>query len=226
MQAGGVGDEAIPHGSWTFLTSHARVLLALARDPEVRLREVAETCVLTERTVQAIVADLEQDGYLTRVRQGRRNQYRGTPGAQFRHPAEAGRDIEGLLALFADDPHASHHAPHRPDRHRHSGHSDPLDTPGPGRGPWIPRPAYTSCLVPGVAARCVARWQGDERSTHAGPGRSTAPPRPGAAADADVFLNPRACTRTARKYPPRPRSRCRSGDLPTQRGRSLNGRSG
>ncbi|MFG2487644.1 MULTISPECIES: helix-turn-helix transcriptional regulator [Streptomyces] len=99
-----MGDEGIPHGSWTFLTSHARVLLALARDPGVRLREVAETCVLTERTVQAIVADLEQDGYLTRVRHGRRNHYRISPEAKFRHPAEAGRDIAGLLALFADEP--------------------------------------------------------------------------------------------------------------------------
>ncbi len=104
--AEGMRDEGPPGGSWTFLTSHARVLLALARDPEVRLREVAETCVLTERTVQAIVADLEQEGYLTRVRHGRRNHYRISPGAQFRHPAEAGRDIAGLLALFADDPPA------------------------------------------------------------------------------------------------------------------------
>ncbi|GAA2639856.1 helix-turn-helix transcriptional regulator [Streptomyces spororaveus] len=96
--------EGLPGGSWTFLTSHARVLLALSRDPEVRLREVAETCLLTERTVQAIVADLEQEGYLTRVRRGRRNHYRISPGAQFRHPAEAGRDLAGLLALFTDDP--------------------------------------------------------------------------------------------------------------------------
>ncbi|WP_328864054.1 helix-turn-helix transcriptional regulator [Streptomyces virginiae] len=101
-----MSDEGLPGGSWTFLTSHARVLLALARDPEVRLREVAETCVLTERTVQAIVADLEQEGYLTRVRHGRRNHYHISPGAQFRHPAEAGRDIADLLSLFADDPPA------------------------------------------------------------------------------------------------------------------------
>ncbi|WP_404953491.1 helix-turn-helix transcriptional regulator [Streptomyces sp. 147326] len=99
-----MGDEALPKAPWTFLTSHARVLLALSRDPEARLREVATICVLTERTVQSIVADLEQEGYLTRVREGRRNHYRITPGAKFRHPAEAGRDIAGLLALFADAP--------------------------------------------------------------------------------------------------------------------------
>ncbi|MGW6709553.1 helix-turn-helix transcriptional regulator [Streptomyces sp. NPDC054956] len=98
-----MGDDTGARASWTFLTSHARVLLALARDPGVRLRDVAETCVLTERTVQSIVADLEAGGYLTRVREGRRNHYRITAGATFRHPAEEGRDIGGLLALFAED---------------------------------------------------------------------------------------------------------------------------
>ncbi|WP_407835357.1 helix-turn-helix transcriptional regulator [Streptomyces sp. DSM 116496] len=99
-----MGDAASAQAPWTFLTSHARVLLTLARDPSVRLRDVAETCMLTERTVQSIVADLEGAGYLTRVREGRRNHYRITPGAKFRHPAEADRDIAELLALFAREP--------------------------------------------------------------------------------------------------------------------------
>lgn len=99
-----MGDEPLPQAPWTFLTSHARVLLALARNPGARLREVAETCLVTERTVQSIVADLDEGGYLSRVREGRRNHYRITPGAKFRHPAEAGRDIAGLLALFAEEP--------------------------------------------------------------------------------------------------------------------------
>ncbi|GAA3267103.1 helix-turn-helix domain-containing protein [Streptomyces lavendulae subsp. grasserius] len=108
-----MADAAPPRGSWTFLTSHARVLLALAKDPEARLREVASTCVLTERSVQSIVADLEKEGYLTRVREGRRNHYRITPGAKFRHPAEADRDIAGLLALFTDvPPTATTRTPH------------------------------------------------------------------------------------------------------------------
>lgn len=75
--------------------------MALERDPGVRLRDVAATCLLTERTVQALVADLEEGGYLTRVRDGRRNRYRITPGAKFRHPAEAEHDIAELLRLFA-----------------------------------------------------------------------------------------------------------------------------
>lgn len=53
---------------WTFLTNHARVLIAIARDPGVRLRDLAAICDLTERTVQTIVTDLEADGYLTRTR--------------------------------------------------------------------------------------------------------------------------------------------------------------
>ncbi|MFF5446356.1 helix-turn-helix transcriptional regulator [Streptomyces sp. NPDC012888] len=87
--------------NWTFLTNHARVLVAIARDPGVRLRDIAAACDLTERTVQAIVTDLQAAGYLTRVRDGRRNRYEIAPGSRFRHPAEAGREIAGLLAYLA-----------------------------------------------------------------------------------------------------------------------------
>lgn len=66
-------------------------------------------CGLTERTVQTIVTDLEADGYLSRVRDGRRNRYEISTGAVFRHPAEAGVQVAGLLALLtgaAADPDA------------------------------------------------------------------------------------------------------------------------
>lgn len=86
--------------TWTFLTSHARVLLALAQDPSVRMRDVAATCRLTERAVQAVVADLEAAGYLTRARVGRRNRYTIVSGTTFRHPAEAGQEVAGLLGLL------------------------------------------------------------------------------------------------------------------------------
>ncbi|MFJ6518000.1 helix-turn-helix transcriptional regulator [Streptomyces filamentosus] len=94
------------HSGWTFLTNHARVLLSIARDPEVRLRDVAAECGITERTVQGIVSDLEAAGYLTRTRaaDGRRNQYRIDTASPFRHPAEAGHEIAGLLALLAPRP--------------------------------------------------------------------------------------------------------------------------
>ncbi|MGZ9928535.1 helix-turn-helix transcriptional regulator [Streptomyces sp. NC-S4] len=86
--------------SWTFLTNHARVLIAIARDPGIRLRDIAADCGLTERTVQAIVTDLQADGYLDKTRDGRRNRYVVAPGARFRHPAEAGHEIAGLLAYL------------------------------------------------------------------------------------------------------------------------------
>ncbi|MEV4706234.1 MarR family winged helix-turn-helix transcriptional regulator [Actinoplanes sp. NPDC049316] len=87
---------------WTFLTNHAHVLLAIARDPTVRLRDVADTIGITERAAQAIVTDLETDGYLTRERVGRRNQYTVNPAGRFRHPAEADRHIGDLLSLFTE----------------------------------------------------------------------------------------------------------------------------
>lgn len=87
--------------SWTFLTNHARVLILIARDPGIRLRDVAARCAVTERTAQAIVADLEEAGYLTHSRRGRRNHYQIIPGTRFRHPAEADYEISGLLALIA-----------------------------------------------------------------------------------------------------------------------------
>lgn len=85
--------------TWTFLTHHARVLILIARDPGIRLRDVAAACEVTERTVQGIVADLEAAGYLSHSREGRRNRYEVVAGTSFRHPAEAGRQIAGLLAL-------------------------------------------------------------------------------------------------------------------------------
>ncbi|MFD5887449.1 helix-turn-helix transcriptional regulator [Streptomyces sp. NPDC060334] len=90
------------------------MLVTIARDPAVRLRDVAATCGLTERTVQTIVTDLEADGYLQRVRDGRRNRYEISAGAVFRHPAEAGVQVAGLLALLTG-------APAAPDR-RATGH--------------------------------------------------------------------------------------------------------
>lgn len=95
------------HSDWTFLTSHARVLLVISRDPGARLREIAATCGITERTVLAIIADLEEAGYLTRAvgaADGRRNRYAVVPGSLFRHPAEVGHEVAGLLALLADQP--------------------------------------------------------------------------------------------------------------------------
>ncbi len=96
------GSERSRDSEWTFLTNHAHVLLAIARDPHCRLRDVAARVGITERSVQAIVADLEAEGYLTRSRVGRRNVYRLHPHRRFRHPAESRHRIGELLKLFTE----------------------------------------------------------------------------------------------------------------------------
>jgi DNA-binding MarR family transcriptional regulator len=58
---------------WRFVTNHTQVLLCIARDPETRLRDIAESVGITERAVQRIVADLVEGGFLTRERVGRRS---------------------------------------------------------------------------------------------------------------------------------------------------------
>jgi DNA-binding IclR family transcriptional regulator len=96
-----MGEVPEPHTGWTFLTNHARVLASIAEDHSVRIRDIAARCRLTERTVQKIIADLEQDGYLTHTREGRTNTYRIQPGKELRHPAEASLTVSELLALLA-----------------------------------------------------------------------------------------------------------------------------
>jgi predicted DNA-binding transcriptional regulator len=84
-------------GSWTFLTNHAHVLLTLAREPDLRLRDVAERVGITERAAQAIVSDLVAAGYLRRQRVGRRNVYSIDGTRPLRHPLERDHGIHELL---------------------------------------------------------------------------------------------------------------------------------
>ncbi|WP_037837622.1 helix-turn-helix transcriptional regulator [Streptomyces sp. NRRL S-337] len=92
-----------PHNGWTFITNHARVLAAIADDPNARIRDIAAHCRLTERAVQRIIADLEQNGYLSHKREGRTNTYRIEAGKVLRHPAEAGLTVASLLSLLVQD---------------------------------------------------------------------------------------------------------------------------
>ncbi|MFG2603229.1 helix-turn-helix transcriptional regulator [Streptomyces sp. NPDC048514] len=94
-----------PHTGWTFLTNHARVLAAIADNQSARIRDIAAHCRLTERAVQKIIADLEQDGYLSHTREGRGNTYRIDPTKILRHPTEAvlGLTVASLLSLLAHD---------------------------------------------------------------------------------------------------------------------------
>ncbi len=88
-------------GSWTLLTGHGRVLVEIGRDPGARIRDISATVGLAERTVQAIVADLEAAGYLTRTRTGRRVRYTVNPDSLFRHPAQEGQRVGPFLSLLA-----------------------------------------------------------------------------------------------------------------------------
>lgn len=86
---------------WTFLSNHGHVLICLARDPDARLRDVAQQVGITERAVQGIVADLVRDGYVEKERVGRRNHYEVHDELPLRHPLEADHDVAELLAAIA-----------------------------------------------------------------------------------------------------------------------------
>ena len=90
-----------PNG-WTFLTNHSHVLLCIAEDPDVLLREVAERVGITERAAQRIVAELEDTGYVSRERVGRRNRYQVHPNLPLRHPLEDHLEIGTLLRVLTD----------------------------------------------------------------------------------------------------------------------------
>jgi DNA-binding MarR family transcriptional regulator len=87
---------------WTFFTNHAHVLLCLAADPEMRLRDVVTAVGITERAVQKIIAELEAGGVLERERRGRRNVYRIIGNLPLRHPVEAHCTVEGLIRFVLD----------------------------------------------------------------------------------------------------------------------------
>jgi len=90
-----------PSKPWTFLTNHARVLLLVASDPNTRLRSVAASIGITERAAQRIVADLEEAGYVSHEKIGRRNRYQVEANAHLRHPLEHSIEIDKLISLFA-----------------------------------------------------------------------------------------------------------------------------
>jgi DNA-binding MarR family transcriptional regulator len=85
---------------WTFLTNHALVLICVARDSNFRLRDIAECVGITERATHRIVSELEQAGYLTRHRMGRRTFYEVHPDVPLRHPLLSDRDLGELLAVL------------------------------------------------------------------------------------------------------------------------------
>jgi predicted transcriptional regulator len=93
--------SADEHKTWTFLTNHAQVLLCLAADPDIRLRDVAARVGITERASQRILAELVDAGYVKTARVGRRNRYTVDREHAMRHSAQLGYEIGALLEAMS-----------------------------------------------------------------------------------------------------------------------------
>jgi DNA-binding transcriptional regulator LsrR (DeoR family) len=91
---------------YQFLTNHAQVLLCVAHDPGIRLRDIAQTVGITERSAHRIVSELVEDGYVVRERSGRRNVYEVDPELPLQHPLAAEteqRRVGDLLEVLLGD---------------------------------------------------------------------------------------------------------------------------
>ena len=102
------GGMATRMSQWSFLTNHAHVMLCIAHDPDSRLRDISDAVGITERAAHRIVAELVEDGYVTRERRGRRNRYHVHPERPFAHPNSnhpllRDRTMEELLSVFLVD---------------------------------------------------------------------------------------------------------------------------
>lgn len=89
---------------WTFLTQHGHVLLVVATDPHPLVENIAATVGISPRKTLQILKDLEDTGYLHRMREGRRTRYTIDPHKHFRHPATSHKEIGALLAIFTQSP--------------------------------------------------------------------------------------------------------------------------
>jgi uncharacterized membrane protein len=88
---------------WRFVTNHTQVLLAIARNPDIRTRDIADAVGITERAAQRIVADLAEAGYVESTRVGRRNHYTVNGEVSMRHPAQRNHEIGALLDVLKLD---------------------------------------------------------------------------------------------------------------------------
>ncbi len=97
---------------WRFVTNHAHVLEAIATNPTSRLRDIAAAVGITERTAAEIVNDLEEAGYLTKTREGRRNRYEVHEELPLRHPQHRHHTVGELIRFLEErpDPHARRRA--------------------------------------------------------------------------------------------------------------------
>jgi DNA-binding MarR family transcriptional regulator len=100
-QAGGQAQGASrARSSWDFLTNHAHVLMCVAHDPGIRLRDIAAAVGITERAAHRILSELVDEGYVLRERQGRRNRYEVVAELPLRHPLVQEREVGDLLEVL------------------------------------------------------------------------------------------------------------------------------
>jgi DNA-binding MarR family transcriptional regulator len=92
--------EYVGNGRWDFLTNHAHVLLCVAHDPGIRLREIAAAIGITERAAHRILSELVDEGYVLRERHGRRNRYKVKAELPLRHPLVHDREVGDLIEVL------------------------------------------------------------------------------------------------------------------------------
>lgn len=90
--------NTLPSPDWTFLSNHAHVLICIAKQPDIRLSEVADLVGIRERTVHRIVHELSESGYVTVLKNGRKNIYNVHLDLPLRHPLEATHSIRAIVS--------------------------------------------------------------------------------------------------------------------------------
>lgn len=86
--------------SWTFLTNHSHVLLCIAANPDILTRDIADLVGITERSAQRIISELEEAGYVSHHKVGRRNHYEVHANRPLRHPLESHLEVEALIEVL------------------------------------------------------------------------------------------------------------------------------
>ena len=108
VQTPPIDETKAARSSWFVLTNHGNVLLCIAREPTIRISEIADKVGIGERAAQKIVADLVSEGFLVRIKEGRRNRYEVNRNAHLRHPLFADLEIGPLLDVLCDRPGHQH----------------------------------------------------------------------------------------------------------------------
>jgi DeoR/GlpR family transcriptional regulator of sugar metabolism len=89
---------------WTFITHHAAILELMAINPRITARDLSSRVGITERTVRTIISDLEQGGYITKIREGRTVLYTVNPNLSLRHPTQNDKAVGQLLSVLGWSP--------------------------------------------------------------------------------------------------------------------------